>query len=356
MDILSPINQVSETGPLREAGATEVYCGLMRHEMKKKFTNVFALNSRHVEEANLSDYDELEKLCTSAHGLGMKVFVTYNALYNEHQLDALLPEVARSIECGADALIVADISLMLILKELHPKTPIVISTFAGAFNSASCNLFKNLGAKRITLPRNIGPEQAKKTAALCPKMDFEIFIMSERCYFPNALCKFEHATYRVGGPLSVATSVAEKLLGRNAALLTGTYNNRIVNSLQDKFVASKGMMCCREYEADLVDTEGNVLDTGLPFRFVDIWNSFREACGLCSLYDFGTIPNVVSAKVVGRQSITSKKVKETKMVRRAIELLEQGLSREEYAARVKEIRKESYPFYCGKEYCYYNES
>lgn len=356
MKILSPINQVSETGPLRDAGADEVYCGLMRREMKKKFTNVFALNSRHVEEANLSDYEELTALCASAHSMGMKVFVTYNALYNEEQLDSLLPEVTRSIDCGADALIVADVSLMLILKELHPNIPVVISTFAGAFNSASCELFRSMGASRITLPRTIGPQQARKTAALCPDMEFEVFIMSERCYFPNALCRFEHATYRVGGPISVATAVAEKLLGRNASVLTGTYNNRVINAAQDKFVASKGMMCCREYEADLVDVGGDVLDTGLTFRFVDVWNSFREACGLCSLYDFATIPNVVSVKVVGRQSITSKKVKETLMVRRAIELLKQGLSREEYAARVKEIRKEYYPFYCGKEYCYYNES
>ncbi|MFC1474525.1 U32 family peptidase [bacterium] len=356
MDILSPINHISEVGLLREAGATELYCGLMRPEILREFTNVFSLNSRHVSEANLPGFKELKELAAAARAAGMKVFVTYNAMYPEQQFGALTDEVARTLECGIDGLIVADVALMQHLRERHPETNVIVSTLGGAFNSRSCRMYGELGASRITLPRPLTVGEISAVAAACPDMEFEVFIMSERCFFPNALCNFEHATYRVrGGLLPTAAEVARRLLGHRMSAFTGTYSNRLVNRLQDRFIARNGMMCCREYDAELLDSEGRTLESGLTFRFMDVWNSFREACGLCSLYDIVGISNARSVKVVGRQSLTSKKCAEVSMIRRALDLLEEKPAREDFERAVKDIRKETYPLYCGDAYCYYNE-
>ncbi len=356
MDILSPVNHSSEVAALHEAGATEVYCGLMREETLKEYTNVFSLNSRHVTEANLSTFDQLRDIVKEAHSRGMKVFVTYNAIYSPRQLEAVIAEAAQTIGCGVDGVIVADISLMLHFAERHPETPVIISTLAGAFNSRTCNVYAGLGARRITLPRHLSVDEIRAVATACPDMKFEVFAMSERCYFPNSLCNFSHATYRVRkGAFSVAANVAKALLGRHMAFLTGTYNNRAVNALQDYFVASNGMQCCRRYSAELIDTEGKVIESGLDFRFMDIWNNFREACGLCALYDIADIENVVSVKIVGRQSLTSKKRADTEMLTKALALLDGGITRDEFTRKAIAIRKSYYPYYCGPGFCYYNK-
>jgi len=357
MDILSPINMLSEVEPLRAAGATELYCGLMRRETLGEYTSVFPLNSRHVAEANVSSFEELAAITAAAHRLGMKLFLTYNAFYTERQFETVKRELPRALDSGVDGLIVADIALMIHLKKEFPDAAFIASTLGGAFNSRAARLYRDLGAARVTLPRHLTVGEIKDVAAACPDVEFEVFIMSERCYFPNALCRFEHATYRVrGGPLSTLSAAAGRLLGRRAALLTGTYNNRIVNSLQDRFFARNGMMCLREYEAELVDAaSGATLRKGLPFRFVDCWNSFREACGLCAIYDIARAENVRSLKIVGRQSLTSKKLADTDMTRRALELLKSNPSREEFVRAAKKIRRKYYPRYCGGGYCYYSE-
>jgi len=356
MEILSPVNHISEVAPLREAGADELYCGLMRREVLREFTNVFSLNSRHVSEANLPGFGELRALAAEAHGAGMRVFVTYNAIYPQQQFSALTDEVARTLDCGVDGLIVADVALMLHLAERHPGTRVIVSTLGGAFNSRSCRMYQDLGASRVTLPRPLTVGEIRDVGAACPDMEFEVFIMSERCFFPNALCNFEHATYRVrGGLLPAAAEFARRVLGHRMSALTGTYNNRFINELQDRFIARNGMMCCREYDAELLDADGAAVEAGLTFRFVDVWNNFREACGLCALFDIAVVPNVRSVKVVGRQSLTSKKCAEVGMIRRALKLLEDNPSRAEFEKSAKEIRKETYPLYCGKPFCYYNE-
>lgn len=355
MDILAPANHSAEIPVLHEAGATEIYCGLMREETLREYTNVFSLNSRHVTEANLSSFQQLKEIVSAAHHRNMKVFVTYNAFYSPHQFEAVTAEVDRTIECGVDGLIVADISLMLHLQEKHPGTNMIVSTLAGAFNSSTCGVYERLGAGRITLPRHLSLDEIRDIAAARPGMSFEVFAMSERCYFPNALCNFSHATYRVRkGPFAVAAGIAKSLLGRRMAFLTGTYNNQTVNALQDFFVAGNGMQCCRVYDAEMLDPGGNVVQSGMKFRFMDIWNHFREACGLCALWDIAEIGNVVSVKIVGRQSLTSKKRADTEMLRKALDLLGGGITRSEFARRAVEIRKSYYPHYCGDGFCYYN--
>jgi U32 family peptidase len=356
MEILSPINSVNEVGPLHEAGATELYCGIMRREVQQEYTNVFSLNSRQVSEANLPGFGELAEVVGAARARGMKVFVAYNALYSDDQFEALTGELEDALACGPDGLIVADIALMMYMKERYPGVKVVVSTFGGSFNSRTASLYRELGASRITLPRHLTVGEISAIAAACPDIEYEVFIMSERCYFPNALCRFEHAAYRVKeGPFSFISSVSQKLLGRRMAMFTATYRNQTINRLQDRFVANNGMMCCREYEADLFDAAGAVVEAGKTFRFFDMWNSFREACGLCALYDIASVPAVKSVKVVGRQSLTGRKVADTRMVRDALDLLKGNPTRGEFCEAAKKMRKDFYPDYCGDAFCYYSE-
>ena len=98
-----------------------------------------------------------------------------------------------------------------------------------------------------------------------------------------------------------------------------------------------------------------MLQSGLTFMFFDTWNSFREACGLCALYDIARVPGIESVKIVGRQNLTARKCADTRMVRDALVLLKSKPSRHEYTHTVKKMRMDFYPDYCGEGFCYYCE-
>lgn len=341
-------------GRLHAAGATEIYCGLMLQEHMDAFSNVFALNARQIPEANLPGLEELKGVLEDAHSLGMRVYLTWNAHYTEEQRAAVLRTLPRVLDLGVDGVIVSDVPLVLWLARNHPKTLRIASALAGSFNSATAALYRDLGVGRITLPRHLGIQDIQATTAACPDMEFEVFVMSERCAFPNATCRFEHAAYRVErGPVGRVSASASRVLGRGAAWLTDTWDHPWIDGAQSRFFEQHGMMCCRLHSAQRLDLEGRVLEEGIPFRFLDSWHAFRDACGLCALYDLAPIPNVVAVKVVGRQSTPARKVQDTRLVRDALALLGAHPDRPSFVHAVRQVRRAVHPSRCDPSYCYY---
>jgi len=60
MKILAPLNSPREIRPLLEAGADEIYCGVLAREWKDRYTNVGSINRREWSTSNLNTYQELE--------------------------------------------------------------------------------------------------------------------------------------------------------------------------------------------------------------------------------------------------------------------------------------------------------
>ena len=72
--------------------------------------------------------DELREAVKYAHERNVKVYLTVNTMPREYEYDALKKYFADIKDIGIDALIIADVGVMTLAKEMLPDTDIHIST------------------------------------------------------------------------------------------------------------------------------------------------------------------------------------------------------------------------------------
>lgn len=135
---------------------------------------------------NFSD-EELEKTANYAHSLGKKVYVTLNIIPHNEDLD-ILPEYVRFLDkIGVDGVIVADLGVFQIVKE-NSNIPISVSTQASNTNWRSVKIWKDMGAKRVVLAREISLENIKEIRAKVPDIELEVFIHGAMCMSISGRC------------------------------------------------------------------------------------------------------------------------------------------------------------------------
>ncbi len=133
--------------------------------------------------------EELKESVSYAHERGVKVYLTVNTMprENEYQLLREYFEALRSIEI--DALIIADIGVLMLVREILPNVDIHISTQANSVSSADCRAWHALGAKRIVLARELTLEEIKAIKANIPEeLELECFIHGSMCISYSGRC------------------------------------------------------------------------------------------------------------------------------------------------------------------------
>ena len=95
----------------------------------------------------------------------------------------------EAVEAGVDALIVADVGLLMMIKRLAPDMEIHISTQTGIVNYATAREFYNMGAKRVVLARELSLEEiAEIRAKTDPDLDIEVFVHGAMCVSFSGRC------------------------------------------------------------------------------------------------------------------------------------------------------------------------
>ena len=140
---------------------------------------------------NFSD-EELEEGVAFAHERGVKVYVTLNSFpHDDELLD--LPGYVKFLEaCSVDAVIVSDAGILSVAQR-HSKLAIHLSTQASCLNSHAAALWKNLGAQRIVLGRELSIEQAQVIRERAG-IEVEMFIHGSMCMAYSGNCTISNYT------------------------------------------------------------------------------------------------------------------------------------------------------------------
>lgn len=144
---------------------------------------------------NFSD-EELAAAIACAHERGVQVYVTVNTAPRDAEYPALAAYLRRLGELAPDALIVADIGVFSLCRELIPEMELHVSTQANSVSAADVRAWGRLGAKRVVLSRELTLEEIRAIrAAVPPETELECFIhgsmcisYSGRCLLSNYLC------------------------------------------------------------------------------------------------------------------------------------------------------------------------
>lgn len=135
------------------------------------------------------DENELKEAVQFAHKLNKKIYVTVNIV--AHNNDFLhLDEYLKFLESiDVDGIIVSDIGIMVLAKEVAPRLDLHISTQANITNKYTAKFYCDLGAKRLVLARELSIEEIKEIRDFIPKdVEIETFVHGAMCISYSGRC------------------------------------------------------------------------------------------------------------------------------------------------------------------------
>jgi putative protease len=169
---MSPAGHWPQLQTAIEAGADAVYFGLNHFSARAKVG--FGL-------------EELPEVIQTLHGRGVKGFVTFNTLVFDHELElaeAAIREIAAS---AADAVIVQDIGMVKLIRQIAPGLTIHGSTQMSITSAEGAELAKAFGCSRVVLGRELSLSDIRKIAA-ATDVELEVFVHGALCVSYSGQC------------------------------------------------------------------------------------------------------------------------------------------------------------------------
>ena len=130
--------------------------------------------------------DEILKAVDFTHAHGKKIYAAVNIFAHNRDLAALADYLKFLARAGVDAVLVSDLGVMALAKELT-DLKIHVSTQANVTNWQAAKFFHELGASRIVLARELTCAEILEIKANCAA-ELEIFIHGAMCISYSGRC------------------------------------------------------------------------------------------------------------------------------------------------------------------------
>ncbi len=175
LEVLAPAGDEERFNAAINYGADAVYLGRKQFGMRASPLNF--------------DFEQLCSAVKKAHAKGVKVYLTCNTLPRNNEIPFFEKFVCEAVEAKVDAMIVADIGLLMLIKKYAPDMEIHISTQTGIVNYVTARELYNMGAKRVVLARELSFDEIAEICAKCPSdMDIECFVHGAMCVSFSGRC------------------------------------------------------------------------------------------------------------------------------------------------------------------------
>lgn len=169
---MSPAGYWPQLQAAIEAGADAVYFGLKHFTARAKVG--FTLT-------------ELPEVMRTLHRRGVKGYLTFNTLIFDHELIEAAKTLAAIVEVGVDAIIVQDVGIAQLAKQIAPELELHGSTQMSITSAEGIRLAQQFGVSRVVLARelslaNIRTIRAQTECAL------ELFVHGALCVSYSGQC------------------------------------------------------------------------------------------------------------------------------------------------------------------------
>ena len=133
--------------------------------------------------------DEIREGVNFAHERGKKVYLTANIIPHNEDIDEYAQYLKEVKDTGIDAVIISDLGMFRITKEIAPQLEIHVSTQANNVNYKSAQAWYDMGAKRVILAREMSLDEIgeirERTSA---ELELEAFIHGAMCISYSGRC------------------------------------------------------------------------------------------------------------------------------------------------------------------------
>ena len=173
VELLSPAGDFAALKQAIHNGADAIYLGGKKFGARK-----FAPNF---------DNDEMIAAIKYAHLYGVKIYVTVNTIIYNDEIDECLNYLTFLHQNHVDAVIMQDIGMITLIRNLIPDLEIHASTQTHNCNDETLKLFKQLGIKRVVLARELTLDEINN---LKTDIEKEVFIHGALCICYSGCCLF----------------------------------------------------------------------------------------------------------------------------------------------------------------------
>jgi len=171
-EVMSPAGYWPQLEAALDAGADAVYFGLRHFTARAKVG---------------FEPQELPQAMAALHRRGARGFVTFNTLVFDDELREAARALAAIAEAGADAIIVQDLGILKLARAIAPDLELHASTQMSVTSAAGARLAQSLGARRVTLARELSLAEVRAIRAET-SCELEIFVHGALCVAYSGQC------------------------------------------------------------------------------------------------------------------------------------------------------------------------
>lgn len=326
--IISPVKSVEGAERVSAAGADELYVGVRMQGLR------FMSYSGRKASCCLDNYDQLAEACERAHAHGTEVNLTANLPFMTDLLTGSVKRyIKHSVEAGVDALIIADMGTVMLVRDMGIDLPIYASSYFVARNLESVLFLEKLGVTRLITSPDSTLEEIRDLVKRSP-MEVEAFVHGEGCSNVGGNCYLLHSQRpKKYAPYDDApASPIASQPGEDTSLV----------SISDR------IPCLFDYEVQRMTEKGEVG----PSEFLPIMDSF-SFCSMCFVQELVEM-KVGGLKIVGRCASEDFQERTTQYYRRLVDFARAGdaVGTEEEIRSLR-VKSPEMMKLCANKRCYY---
>ena len=176
VELLLPAGNIEKLDYAINYGADAVYMGMVDFSL------------RSMRKGEIITSDNLKKAVNIAHSYGKKVYMTLNIYAYDEDIKNLYQNLELIKDAKPDALIVSDFGILNVLKKELPQIDIHISTQTNTLNSEAVKFWKDFGATRVILARELSIKQIAEIKRNVPDIELESFVHGAQCVSLSGRC------------------------------------------------------------------------------------------------------------------------------------------------------------------------
>lgn len=176
VELLMPAGNLEKLEYAVRYGANAVYLGVVDFSL------------RAMRKGSLITMDNLKQAVDLAHSLGAKAYVTINIFAFNNDIKQLEACIDRFKDAKPDAFIISDYGIFNLIKRCIPEVPIHVSTQTNTLNYESVKFWRDLGATRCILARELPIADIAEIRNHVPDIELECFIHGAQCVSFSGRC------------------------------------------------------------------------------------------------------------------------------------------------------------------------
>lgn len=177
IELLAPAGTFKDFLNIIHSRADAVYFGGKNFNMRM-----------HRKDHNLTN-EEIEEAISIAHNLNKKVYITFNNMMNEKEIEACEEFLIFLDKVQPDALIIQDFGVIKKIKDLKLNLNMHLSVMANVHNKPMIERAVELGVTRVVTSREISLDTIKSLTKDL-NAEFEYFIHGDMCSVHGAQCLY----------------------------------------------------------------------------------------------------------------------------------------------------------------------